>query len=496
MEESKNGFVKKYMLLLFALCFATIFGMLLCYNLMTGVKKYPLSVGIAAVCALLLLLLKKRGPQIPEGACRFLTPVLLTVSAVRSFVLGFSLRTEYSSYTWDWVRIVTDCARCVTEEGTFPASYYAEYPNNRFICVLLTGFFRLVQKISPGISYDGLITASVFLSSLSVVLSVWILYAAVRVFAGEKEAFLFSVVSCLYTPLYLYATFAYTDTLSLPFISLGLLFFALFQKSAGEQQSGREAVCIALCGMCFGLGGEVKTMAFIYLIAVVITLLISEDRLPVKNLLILAAGAFLVIFLSGKMAGRMFPYSQEEYDRYRFPAEQWIFMSLNPDGSGGYNGDDVHLAENTENYEARKALCREMLKGRVSQLGLKGTLEKMFYTKQLRTWTNPALSGDDYIMREPMGKGFLRKLYGKKKKLHKKFMIGMEALHLLLLFGTMLSVFPSGNQRKETLLLRISLVGIFLFLSIWECNSRYLYIFIPALLITSSETLLFPRDAS
>ncbi|MCR5282440.1 MAG: glycosyltransferase family 39 protein [Lachnospiraceae bacterium] len=455
-----------------------------------------MSVGIAAVSALLLMLLKKRGPDIPDRVCRILTPALILLSAVRSFVLGFSLRTEYREYTWDWVRIVTDCAGYVTQDGTLPASYYAEYPNNRFVCVLLTGFFRLCQKVSPGISYDSLITASVFLSSLAVALSVLFLYAAVRVFAGEKEGLFFSVAACLYTPLYLYATFAYTDTLSLPLISLGLLFFALFQKNAEDEQSGKEAVFIALCGICFGLGGAVKTMAFIYLIACAVTLLLFEDVRPVRNMIILAAGALLVIALSGKAADRMFPYSQEEYDRYRFPAQQWIFMSLNPDGNGGYNGDDVHLAEAAENYEARKTLCREQLRERVALLGVKGTLEKIFYTKQIRTWTNPALAGDDYIMRDPMGKGFLRRLYGKKKKLHKKFMTGMQALHLLLLFGTMLSVFPSEHQRRETLLLRISLVGIFLFLSIWECNSRYLYIFIPALLITSSETLLFPRRSS
>ncbi len=39
MRESKNGTAKKYILLVFALCFATVFGVLLGYNLMTGVKK-------------------------------------------------------------------------------------------------------------------------------------------------------------------------------------------------------------------------------------------------------------------------------------------------------------------------------------------------------------------------------------------------------------------------------------------------------------------------
>ena len=36
---------------------------------------------------------------------------------------------------------------------------------------------------------------------------------------------------------------------------------------------------------------------------------------------------------------------------------------------------------------------------------------------------------------------------------------------------------------------RLTLLGIFLFLSIWECNSRYLVCFIPVMILTASDGL-------
>ena len=44
------------------------------------------------------------------------------------------------------------------------------------------------------------------------------------------------------------------------------------------------------------------------------------------------------------------------------------------------------------------------------------------------------------------------------------------------------------------LVLRIALFGIILFLSIWECNSRYLVAFIPVLIMTSADGIFMTRE--
>ena len=43
-------------------------------------------------------------------------------------------------------------------------------------------------------------------------------------------------------------------------------------------------------------------------------------------------------------------------------------------------------------------------------------------------------------------------------------------------------------------LIRIALFGIILFLSIWECNSRYLVAFIPVLIMTSADGIFMTRE--
>ena len=52
------------------------------------------------------------------------------------------------------------------------------------------------------------------------------------------------------------------------------------------------------------------------------------------------------------------------------------------------------------------------------------------------------------------------------------------------------SAFLEKTERSSVFSVsRLTLLGIFLFLSIWECNSRYLVCFIPVMILTASDGL-------
>lgn len=52
------------------------------------------------------------------------------------------------------------------------------------------------------------------------------------------------------------------------------------------------------------------------------------------------------------------------------------------------------------------------------------------------------------------------------------------------------SAFLEKTERSSVFSVsRLTLLGIFLFLSIWECNSRYLVCFIPVMILTASDRL-------
>ena len=52
------------------------------------------------------------------------------------------------------------------------------------------------------------------------------------------------------------------------------------------------------------------------------------------------------------------------------------------------------------------------------------------------------------------------------------------------------SAFLEKTERSSVFSVsQLTLFGIFLFLSIWECNSRYLVCFIPVMILTASDGL-------
>lgn len=69
--------------------------------------------------------------------------------------------------------------------------------------------------------------------------------------------------------------------------------------------------------------------------------------------------------------------------------------------------------------------------------------------------------------------------------------------YIVLIVGILLSgifAIRRTNEQQKMLVLRIALFGIILFLSIWECNSRYLVAFIPVLIMTSAGWYIYDKE--
>lgn len=121
-------------------------------------------------------------------------------------------------------------------------------------------------------------------------------------------------------------------------------------------------------------------------------------------------------------------------------------------------------------------------------------MKHIIYTKQVRTWANSCLAGDDYAGRNPIHEHcFLQELLTCNGKWHWVCLIYSWIYHVTLLFGTVLSGCMAIKKKcsdQSLLSGRIAIFGLFLFLSVWECNSRYVYSFLPVMILTSSDGLV------
>ena len=66
--------------------------------------------------------------------------------------------------------------------------------------------------------------------------------------------------------------------------------------------------------------------------------------------------------------------------------------------------------------------------------------------------------------------------------------------YAMIILGLVLSGFSAFWKKTEESSVfsigRLTLLGIFLFLSLWECNSRYLVCFLPVMILVSADGLM------
>ena len=107
----------------------------------------------------------------------------------------------------------------------------------------------------------------------------------------------------------------------------------------------------------------------------------------------------------------------------------------------------------------------------------------------MRTWGESGLNGDDYIGRDSRHPdSAIVKLMAKKGELHGWVLPYTWAWHLALLLGVVLScLFSLANRSYRVLFALVAIVGVYLFMSVWECNARYLLPFVPVLLLAAAD---------
>lgn len=478
---------------LFESIFCFFFLIVFCYMIQKTAEKNFFAIFILPLLFYFIYLIKKKKPKLPSVKKKiwfWLYGIIWTVSFILLFFFAFSLEPELS---WDWKWVIDSAGNYILNREQPSTLYYARYPNNQFITYILILFFRIISFFHHSLSMADLKTASIIFSCLLTQLGVSFFYLSALALYDRKKAFFIGTAALFYTPLFLYALFAYTDTFSLPFAAILLyLFIKLYQA---KNKKKRYLYCI-LIGLSAGIGEKFKLTILIIFAAIIISLFFEHQKFKEKMIQtgISALSLLLCIFIISMPVKNFFQISEEDSDKYEFPPYHWMMMSLNR--TGGYDPDDVQFTAQFSSYEERKNQDIRIIKKRIEKYGVRKLMNHIFYTKLSRTWTNPALAGDDYINREPLHKdNFLSNLFRLNGKYYYYFYCYISLVHLLILSGCAFSavkVFKKKNFNPVIFMCQLSIFGAAAFLCIWECNSRYLFTFIPMLLFTAFDGFRIP----
>ncbi|MBQ7070516.1 MAG: hypothetical protein IJM87_04430 [Ruminococcus sp.] len=335
-------------------------------------------------------------------------------------------------------------------------SYFYVYPNNHTLLVMVSGLYKLEMLLFGEIK--GILP--IFVNTLGLDLSFVITCLCAKLLYGSQKAAVCCIRAVLFTPLISYAVIYYTDTMAMPWLT-GAVYLWLRQRN---EQGKKRFILLALSALLLSVGFRIKSTPIIFAAAAVIDSVITVR--PIKKLAAQLA-VFLAVFAAGAMlisfvCTQVLDLDKDELEARRFPPVHWVMMSA--DGNGGYNPEDFYYTKSFTGYEAKEHADMKRLDHKLHEQGVLGIAEH-FTFKLSYSWRDGAFMIGHYM------KGFLKSRVW--------YSIAFITWYALMFFTFQRFFIACKNEEaaKGSFVLRLTLMGLTLFLLIWEARIRYLISF-------------------
>lgn len=414
--------------------------------------------------------------------------ILLFIAFAVMLLFSILLRVNLS---WDYGQIIVSAYEWAKNGEIQNIAYYARYSNNQLMLWLMAHYFKFVLYFFPAGSIEFCKAATYPVNCFFIVLSMYITYQTAKLCFDKKKAIAVGLACLTCSPLYLYSTFAYTDTLGL--LPLGCIFYFYLQFKMTN--ASKRWIWLSLCFLISCFGFCLKATIGIALVAIVIDFFVTYLKFQkayfyvcVIFLLLLCCVCYGGYSAISESLSSFTNITAEEYDAYKFPSTHWIMMALNK--TGGYIQDDVNYTCGYTTFEEKKAANISVIKERLRERDVLGTFNHIIYTKWQRTWAYSTCAADDYIRRDPTEQTFLHEIFLPKGKWYCIYALYATCWWLVLLLGIVLSAVKGLKNKSKLFVFHLTIFGILLFLSFWECNSRYLVLFLPTMILLSIDGLV------
>ncbi|MDO4566684.1 MAG: glycosyltransferase family 39 protein [Oscillospiraceae bacterium] len=452
---------------LIALTFSAIF--LVCLpSAGSAVLRCALYLGCA------LALVAWGGTYLSDRVLDIALALLLCAYAYLIYTAAFQLKLEPA---WDFGRVYNGAKEIIINNSmAHTNNYFLESYNNFFTALYIGRFVQFAANFTSSIS---VLDGGIWLNIISIVLSVVLISLAARFYFGARFGLMTALCCMLSLPLISYSPVFYTDTLSLPYVSLAVLLLALLLKK--ERALWLKLLLGALSGACAFMAYRVKANAAFVLVAAFMVLLLSKNRKKNISFLVSAAALCALCFVFYNIWIRNTDIlDYENLDEYRLPAAHFVYMGLV--GSGGYNGPAHQEMQTYSGTAAKTERSLEKIESALEEYGFSGFMEHL-RAKTVYTWSDGLMYSHMKLAQSEKMYTFFHNWaspYGLRFSEYQRF---GQITHYLMLFclaaGAIRAVFFKGERQE---LLKIALTAVFglaLLLAVWETRSRYLVNFIP-----------------
>lgn len=361
-------------------------------------------------------------------------------------------------------------------------TYFSQFPNNWALLILLSDYYKLIYALKGDISvFDAGLLNTAFIQ-----IGLFFLYRCMRlIFKDNRKTALGIFLMLGYAPLYTYSAYCYTDSMSMPFVTAAVYLVIKAKKAENVKAFFGLATAASLV---IAVGYSIKGSLAVLLVASVIYF---AANLPLKKWLPIAGiMAAILVFFSSIVQGYALNNgisSEKQLDAYQFPSVHWVMMGLKDEG--GFDVDEHNFTKFQPDFETRKIKAKEVIKERLHNMSA-SDMGSHLMKKLGFTWGDGTYYINHHLAKAK--KGSLKTLISKGKKA----LLYFQSYHLMILIAMALSLISGAFKGKSDSMAYVSLAvfGLTLFLLIWETRSRYLFNFIPPMLIMAANGIDFAAE--
>lgn len=344
-----------------------------------------------------------------------------------------------------------------TDEG-----YFATYPNNIGLAIVIYWVFRIARicGISSSELAGGLF--NVCMNMLTYICA----YRIVSRYSSKRVAVLFLGFLISNPVLYAYASYYYTDTVSMGLITAAVDIFLM----GTEEHRGRwrNALLVA-SGILLVAAFRVRvTSLFIVLATIVYVILRGRVRQILRPAIPFLAGILVGCICYAGIYHYHVPFDTTDRS---MPWQSWVAMGVDSDNDGRYNGDihDAVLAE--PDHQSKVDLSVRMIKEHVAANGVVGSLD-LILRKEAVTWARGTKMYFQYVPFVKDKNPIYEWIIGEHQEYLANYMLAYNVVFLLLILISLASSLKKGGTRDGQTILLIYWLGAVLFYVFWEAHPR------------------------
>lgn len=358
--------------------------------------------------------------------------------------------------------------------------YFVHYHNNIPILAMLSGFYKIISNFE--LSAEDLLS-----NYLSVLLNIVFIMSAIifgmltaRNLFGNKGMRVYLLVSVLFVPYYINACRFYTDTLSLPFVSLTCWIYTV-----KEDRFKWPFLKYGLLGMVLGFGILMKGSVVILFVAVCMHLVLND----IKNIRYVLVTAAMVIGIGAAWNIYIQNCSwidMSDNDALECPPTHYLMMGINRDSFGNFSLADVNFTEQYGSKAEKEKANIDKIKQRIVGFGTLNELFEYEFSKAANTWFDGQYMQDEHIS-WGIKKGKIYDWLIGGRKYNGLFKIYTQVytyiMHIFVIAGALLSI--KKPKADYAMFLRLTMLGVILFFMLWESKSRYILNFTPVFMLAA-----------